>query len=473
MVGVLGVGRYNPHLMEIYEYVAWSGGPIPVANVRRIFSRFTFLCVLCFSMASPVLGQENPGENGEEEPLPTATVVDVDASEQKVLRLGLPDFFGDETYAVGLRAIVENDFRIMPGYRVLGPADISHDVRAPGLDIHRPSWFGYGVQGVIKGEVDRVANSPDPRVHAVLHFHSMVGVARPPLVREYDGAADGMRKFAHGFVDDVLEAMTELRGPFSSSLVFARRLAPGRKDIFRSDMDGYGVTRISRDGGIAMLPSFDDQHRVWFTRIQATGMFITHSGSGERPVIHGDGIHMAPEVCGDRVYFVSSRDGNSEIYSSSLEGRNVRRHTSHPAIDVSPSCGPGGKVAFVSTRHGSPQIFVLDGRDAPARRVTFRGTHNQTPAFCSRPEVPMIAFTGRDEGLDIFTVHLGTGEYTRVTQGQGNNKDPVFSPDCRLIAFVSDRRGGEGVYVSSPQGFRQTRVVEGGAETVDWSSWWR
>ncbi|MFM2421336.1 MAG: hypothetical protein RL385_6059, partial [Pseudomonadota bacterium] len=50
--------------------------------------------------------------------------------------------------------------------------------------------------------------------------------------------------------------------------------------------------------------------------------------------------------------------------------------------------------------------------------------------------------------------------------GQGTNKDPAFSPDCRMVAFASSRGG---VYVASPQGLNQIRVVSGAAETVRWS----
>ena len=108
-----------------------------------------------------------------------------------------------------------------------------------------------------------------------------------------------------------------------------------------------------------------------------------------------------------------------------------------------------------------------DGSDP--RRVTYKGSYNQTPTWCRNPKKPLIAFTGRDEGTDIFVVNVNTQEYTRVTQGQGVNKDPAFSRDCRLLSFTSDRRGAPGIYLSSAQGYNQTRVREGDYETVRWA----
>jgi TolB protein len=144
----------------------------------------------------------------------------------------------------------------------------------------------------------------------------------------------------------------------------------------------------------------------------------------------------------------------------------VKRLTRNPAIDVSPACGPGGQIAFVSSRHGSPQIFVMDAQGGGAKRVTFRGSYNQTPAWCPRSDKSLIAFTGRDGGTDVFTVNTATGDYKRLTQGQGTNKDPAFSPDCRMVAFASSRGG---IFISNPEGLNQQLVIKGPAETIRWS----
>jgi TolB protein len=216
-----------------------------------------------------------------------------------------------------------------------------------------------------------------------------------------------------------------------------------------------------------MLPSFG-RGGVWYSILGEDGMFITRTGANERPLIGGDGLNMGVSVCGDRAYFSSTRDGNSEIYSANLEGGDVRRLTNHPGIDVSPACGgPGGLIAFVSARHGSPQIFTMNSSGGAVTRVTYRGDHNQTPAWCPRnDDGPLLAFTGRSGGFDIFTVNTRTQQYTRLTQGQGSNKDPAFSPDCRMIAFYSSRGG---IYLASPEGLNQNLVIPGHAETLRWS----
>ena len=218
-----------------------------------------------------------------------------------------------------------------------------------------------------------------------------------------------------------------------------------------------------------MLPAFGPGG-LWYSILTETGMFITRSNltPEESPLIDApDSINMGVSICGGRAYFTSTRDGNSEIYSSALDGTDVRRLTDHPGIDVSPTCGgPGGLIAFVSNRHGSPQIFVMNSSGGGVRRITFRGTYNQTPAWCPDGSRNLLAFTGRSAGLDVFTVDIATQQYTRITQGMGVNKDPAWSPDCRMLAFYSTRGG---IFISSPEGLNQNLVIPGVAETLRWS----
>ena len=352
----------------------------------------------------------------------------------------------------------------MPGFRVIGPSSVRHDPAAKGLEVDLNAWATLGANGVIKGTVG--GNESVLRVE--LRFYQSSGSEIPAMAMVYQGSASDLRKWMHDFANRVIGVVTGTYGPFGTEIAFARKHGPGHKSVYAADMDGHGVRKVSSGRGVSMLPSFG-KGSIWYTRMTKEGMFITNTRVGGRRVIGGKGITMAPAICGKRVYFSSSRSGNPEIYSSNLDGSSIQRLTRHRAIDVSPTCGPRGRIAFVSNRHGSPQIFVMNGDGTGVERVTFRGSHNQTPVWCQDPQHPLIAFSGRDGSFDIFTVNLVTKEYKRLTQGQGDNKDPAFSPDCRLVAFASNRSGGSGVYLSGQDGIDQHLVVSGVAETVRWA----
>ena len=426
----------------------------------RAFGIVAFAVGLLVVSALPVIGQD------EAPPLPEdKIVVEIDAPDEDVFRIGIPNLIGDATeLAASGGAILQNDFRLMPGFRVIGPSAVRHDSASLGLGVDLGAWAVLGANGVIKGQVF----GTNAGMSVELRFYQSSGGAVPVLRRTYRGPSTELRKWMHDFVNQVIGVVSGTYGPFGTEIAFARKHGPGRKSVYAAAMDGYGVRRVSSGGGVSMLPSFG-KGSIWYTRMSKQGMFITNTRVGGKRVIGGKGITMAPAICGERVYFSSSRSGNYEIYGSNLDGSGIRRLTRSQGIDVSPTCGPGGKLAFVSDRHGSPQIFSMNREGSNVQRVTFRGNHNQTPVWCADAKQPLIAFSGRDGNFDIFTVNVETQEYTRLTQGQGDNKDPAFSRDCRLIAFTSNRRGSPGVYLSSQDGLDQNQIIDGVAETVRWA----
>ncbi len=397
-----------------------------------------------------------------DEALPSQAVIDVTAPERALYRVAVPNLLGDSDLGNSGAEVMRNDFRLVSLFEVLDPRSFLADAAAEGLTVNPSAWSSVGAQGVIKGQITRTGG----QIRVEMRLFELARGSTATLSRTYSGGVGELRNFMHDFANLVMQQLTGRRGAFGTRIAFARRVREGRKDVYVASFDGSSVSRVSSGRGVAMLPSFGPGG-VWYSILTETGMFITRTGLEERALIDApESINMGVTICGDRAYFTSTRDGNAEIYSSNLDGREVRRLTDHPGIDVSPACGgPGGQIAFVSNRHGSPQIFSMSSSGGDVRRLTFRGSYNQTPAWCPVAEDRLLAFTGRAAGLDVFTVNVQTQQYTRLTQGQGVNKDPAFSPDCRMVAFYSTRGG---IFISSPEGLNQQMVIPGVAETLRW-----
>ena len=78
----------------------------------------------------------------------------------------------------------------------------------------------------------------------------------------------------------------------------------------------------------------------------------------------------APDAHGDRVAFMSDRDGNWEIYVVNLDGTDLQRLTDSPAVEGLPTWSPEGEsIAFVSDLGGSWAIWAMDADGANSRAL--------------------------------------------------------------------------------------------------------
>jgi TolB amino-terminal domain len=99
--------------------------------------------------ALPAVGKDEPP------PLPEdKIVVDIDAPDEAAFRIGIPNLIGEpEKYTANGGSVLQNDFRLMPGFRVIGPNSVRHDYVREGLGVDLGAWALLGANGVIKGQM--------------------------------------------------------------------------------------------------------------------------------------------------------------------------------------------------------------------------------------------------------------------------------------------------------------------------------
>src|SRR4051794_21571521 len=64
----------------------------------------------------------------------------------------------------------------------------------------------------------------------------------------------------------------------------------------------------------------------------------------------------------------------------------------------------------------------------------------------------LVVSSNKDGNWEIYLVHAGTGETKRLTDHKANDTDPVWSPDGKRIAFISDREDGPNVWTMAADG---------------------
>jgi Tol biopolymer transport system component len=87
------------------------------------------------------------------------------------------------------------------------------------------------------------------------------------------------------------------------------------------------------------------------------------------------------------------------------------------------------------------------------------------------PDQNRIAVERRDSGTsDIWLIDLLRGTNSRFTFDPANDLYPVFSPDGKQIAFVSNRSGKFDLYIKAASGLgAEERIQEGMDGVSDWS----
>ncbi|MGD8535457.1 MAG: S9 family peptidase [Candidatus Aminicenantes bacterium] len=114
---------------------------------------------------------------------------------------------------------------------------------------------------------------------------------------------------------------------------------------------------------------------------------VVHAESAKKPISFDDFIRIKrvsdPQVSpqGDLIAFVvtemdlAKNTSNSDIWIVPLSGGEPWRLTSSPKGDSRPRWSPDGKrIAFISSRSGSPQIWMIDPRGGEAFQVSTLST---------------------------------------------------------------------------------------------------
>lgn len=120
--------------------------------------------------------------------------------------------------------------------------------------------------------------------------------------------------------------------------------------------------------------------------------------------------------------------------------------------------GPG-RIAFASTRDGSAQVYVMHADGSHVRRLTRAPGEYVAPVFS--PDGRKIAVVSEHSDIpQILIMNADGSQMTRLTGPPGANGTPTFSPDGRKIAFISNRDGGNTqIYLMDIDGTHAVRLT--------------
>jgi tricorn protease len=183
------------------------------------------------------------------------------------------------------------------------------------------------------------------------------------------------------------------------------------------------------------------------------------------------GTDSFPMWYGDTIYYLSDETAKLQIWAYDTRNGERRQVTDHKEYDCKyPSLGDG---AIVYENGG--WLYVLDLTSGKSRKVTVslhddrilarpvikKVDDNITGADIA-PDAKRVVFEARG---DIFTVPAEKGDVRNLTATPGvRERSPVWSPDGKWIAYLSDRSDEYEIYLEPADGKGEARQLTKGAK---------
>jgi TolB protein len=348
-------------------------------------------------------------------------------------------------------------------------------------DVPYAAWRELGADAVVFGTVQQSGGKTTVQVR-LINARSRQTV----FAKEYFNATNP-RAYAHTISDDIHLQQSNLRGVARTKLAFVsdrnRDSLAGTvekrevKEIYIADYDGANQRRITVSRQLNLTPSWSPDARALayttFRPLPDILVSFIYQGLLQNPT-KGVGTNYIPVFSPDgmRIAFMSGRDGNPEIYAMNVDGSNLRRLTNHPAGDATPTWSPNGsQIAFVSDRTGTPQIYLMGADGSNVRRITMSESWADQPTWSAAPynEIAFAARTG--PAFDIKVYDIASGQTKQITQGEGSNERPSYSPNGRHLAFTSTRSGGTQVFTIDRSGGGLRQITRTGNNQMPaWSN---
>jgi len=104
----------------------------------------------------------------------------------------------------------------------------------------------------------------------------------------------------------------------------------------------------------------------------------------------------------------------------------------------------------------------------PTRTLRFTADRGTWMSLDVSPDGSRIVF---DHLGDLYLLPIGGGEADRLTEGLAFDAQPRFSPDGSRVVFVSDRSGGENIWVISVDGRDTLQITKWKAKEYASPEW--
>jgi tricorn protease len=205
-------------------------------------------------------------------------------------------------------------------------------------------------------------------------------------------------------------------------------------------------------------------------------LLVSHPADESRPLYSPDGSRLA---------FISTRTGGGDIYVLTFANGDLKRLTFDDGMEQLDAWSRDGKWIYFSTgshdvgrKNDIYRVSSEGGTPMPVSADRFTNEFQGAPA----PDGSTLAFAARGNGdqqwwrhghahLDESEIWIrkDNGTYERVVDLNGRNVWPMWMPDGKQLYFMSDRGGAQNIW-SLPLGAKPKQVTKFNDGRVLWPS---
>jgi len=181
----------------------------------------------------------------------------------------------------------------------------------------------------------------------------------------------------------------------------------------------------------------------------------------------------------NHIYFISDRDGRMNLFSIDLGSKQTKQLTTFKDFDIKfPSIGKNsivfeqaGYIWRYDLASGQATPLPIEVKeDLASGRPTLVDASKHTESISLAPDGERAIVVARG---DLFSVPAKDGAPRNLTKtSNAHERDAVWSPDGKWIAYNSDATGENELYVRSQDGKGEPQQITSGADTYYYHAVW-
>jgi tricorn protease len=227
--------------------------------------------------------------------------------------------------------------------------------------------------------------------------------------------------------------------------------------------------KISRDGthvAYRMNNSWDDERRnyrggqnrpIWIVDLKTYDLVSPP---------WTDSKDIDPVWVGDSVYFLSDRDGVSNVWAFDTKARQLAQLTRFTDFDVKTIDSGGNSIVFeqagliheLDPKSGKEKVVPITANgDFPWMMPRWEDVTARMSNLGLSPTGKRVVVEARGE---IFTIPAEKGDVRNLSNSSASaERDPAWSPDGKYVSYFSDKSGEYKLIVESQDGLSTPREI--------------